>query len=374
MPTLAREPGQWALPVWLAGPALAMGVLVVGLAGCVLSWWWASDSYAAAFMTHRLLALDSSNRRRPLPDSVVPPDGRWVSTTAQHLAHWAVFLRGTEGDETRAAPEIASLLVRAQEASPLNPTARLALAQLNPAAKGATRSIRGLGLSRDAVSLAWGGRTLANAGKKAAALRLFGHALSAASRRGFSRTATPRFDDDPTVRRYLLPGEERVRDIVDELASRNDWTFREWSPALPRNPMVLLATARLLRELGRSDEAEGLLDLILEEDAPGTFQDPADPLIPAARAEALASRSRWKDAGQEYRRAIELIDNDTIRRSWWFNLADIAFRLNDESQRQLALRAALAVAHSDDITRRATMQQRGVAAPRRPRLGGAKAN
>ena len=35
-----------------------------------------------------------------------------------------------------------------------------------------------------------------------------------------------------------------------------------------------------------------------------------------------------------------------IRRSWWFNLADIALRLNDETQRQAAIRAALAVSTS----------------------------
>ena len=63
----------------------------------------------------------------------------------------------------------------------------------------------------------------------------------------------------------------------------------------------------------------------------------------AARAEAFALKSRWKESEQQYRRAIELIEDETIKRSWWFNLADIELRLDDESQRQTALRAALAV-------------------------------
>ena len=81
-------------------------------------------------------------------------------------------------------------------------------------------------------------------------------------------------------------------------------------------------------------------------------------MLAAARAEAHALLSHWKEAEEEYHQAIELVDDDTIRRSWWFNLADIAFRLEDEGQRRTALSAALAVQTSDDISRRATDSQR----------------
>ena len=74
------------------------------------------------------------------------------------------------------------------------------------------------------------------------------------------------------------------------------------------------------------------------------------PRLLAARAEALCLRSRWKEAAEQYRQAIERVDNDLIRRSWWFNLADVAQRLNDEGQRQAAFRAVLAVHNSDDIS------------------------
>jgi hypothetical protein len=216
---------------------------------------------------------------------------------------------------------------------------------------------------------------LLSAGKKEAALRLFGQALAAAARGGPTRGATPRFHEDPAVHRYLLPGEEAVRDIVGALVAQTEWPFDQWSRALPRHPTALLAAARLLRERERP-EAEGLLDLILEEKQPATTEGAAevDPRTLAARAEAFALRARFHDAEREYRLAIERIDQDTIRRSWWFNLADIAGRLNDEGQRQAALRAALAVADSDDITRRAARIQRAPATPPRLRLGNAKAN
>ena len=57
--------------------------------------------------------------------------------------------------------------------------------------------------------------------------------------------------------------------------------------------------------------------------------------------------------------------------------APIAYRtrrLDDEGQRQMALRAALAVTNSDEITRRATLIQREAPTRRRLRLGNAKAN
>jgi tetratricopeptide (TPR) repeat protein len=233
----------------------------------------------------------------------------------------------------------------------LNPTARLALAQLEPPGSRTPESFRTLGLSRDSVSLAWSARRLLDGGKKEAALRLYERALTVAAASAFSRTATPRFHDDLLAQRYLLPGEDVVRDIIAEMDARVDWTFGEWSKALPRDPTVLLATARLLREK-RRDEADSFLGRILELDVSRADGGPADAPVLAARAEALALRSRLKDAEQEYRQAIELADNDLIRRSWWFNLADIARRQNDEGQRQTALRAALAVATSDEISRR----------------------
>ena len=77
----------------------------------------------------------------------------------------------------------------------------------------------------------------------------------------------------------------------------------------------------------------------------------------AARAEAFALKSRWKEAEKNYRLAIESVDDEKIKRSWWFNLADIELRLDNESQRQTALRAALPFP-ADEISRRAADIQR----------------
>jgi hypothetical protein len=372
LPTVPREPGQWLLPGWLALSTVGTAAVGIGLIACVLSWWWAMDASNASIVTHRLLAGGGSGRRWRLPEGFQPPGGRWVKTTAQHLAHWAIYNAGAEPEAPRRTPEVWPILTHALDVSPLNPTARLAMSQLEGRGGDGPGRIRGLGLSRDSVSLAWSARRLMDSGRKEASLRLYHRALVAAADGGLSRSVTPRFaDDDPAALRhfYLLPSEDAVRDIVVELAARVGLEFREWSRALPRNPIVLLATARLLREKG-STEADALLDEILGDDWGATEQGPVDPRLLAARGEALILRSRWPEAAKEYQQAIDRVDNELIRRSWWFNLADIAQRLNDEGQRQAALRAALAVNSSDDISRRVgLLLKSGDAKINKPRAG-----
>ena len=65
------------------------------------------------------------------------------------------------------------------------------------------------------------------------------NALSAAADGGLSRTATPRSGEDSGLHRsfYFLPAEDSVRDIVAELAAPGGLEFREWSSALPHNPV-----------------------------------------------------------------------------------------------------------------------------------------
>jgi tetratricopeptide (TPR) repeat protein len=369
VPTLAKAPSCWAPPVWLAGPVAAIFVVSTGLLGCGFSWSWARDSYMASVVTDRLLTSDRAIQRSPLPESVGPPDGGWMVSTAGHLANWAIFLSRFAGEEIQSPAETSALLERALSASPINPTARLAQAQLEPVQNATDVSIRSLGLSRDAVSLAWTARRLLAAGRKEDALKLYGGALSVAVPDVSSRSPVPRFIEDPGIRRYLLPGEAQVRDIVSDLVSQNAWMFDEWSRTLPDTPTVLIATARLLREKGRG-EAETVLDRLLENKAIAESPGESGPVALAARAEAFALRSRWKEADELYRQAIDSMADPTVARSWWFNLADIAYRSDDEAQRQAALRAASAVASSDDITRRAADIQRGALT----RSNGVKAN
>ncbi|MHB1556976.1 MAG: hypothetical protein ACYC61_05805 [Isosphaeraceae bacterium] len=384
VPTVPSEPGQWTVPAWLALPPVGVVVMGVGLLACTLAWRWALDASSAAVATGRLLAADGAGPGRPLPEGIGPPRGRWFDTTAQHLAHWGVYVARATRDEQVATAEAPELLKRALEVSPLNPTARLALAQLEAAEPSQAGPSRVVGLSRDAVSLAWSARRLAAAGKKDAALRLYGRALAAAAAGPSSRTEPPRFAEDDAsrdedaTRRYLLPAEDAVRSILVDLAAREGWTFADWAPALPDDPVVLLTAARMLSERGEAG-AETLLDRILSHPAPADDEAGASPRMLAARAEALVLRSHWREAAETYRRAIDLADSDLVRRSWWFNLAEIARRLNDEPQRQAAIRAAVDVATTDEIARRArlVLQKPGpetvVARPPRS-LGPAKAN
>jgi tetratricopeptide (TPR) repeat protein len=324
-------------------------------------------------MTARLISTERTALRTPLPESIVPPDGTWGRTTAQHLVHWAIYLSLVDAGNEPSAREIGALLTRAIQISPLNPTARLALAQFEQRANGGSISAQSLGLSRDAVSLSWCASRLLAAGNKDEARTMYARAILVATSDEPSREVAPRFSDDPRIGRYLLPGEEPVRDIVKEMLSRSEWTFSEWSTVLPTTPTVSLAVGRLLREQDRS-EADEQLEQILNDQQPSEGAKPPDPLVLAARAEALALRSRWRDAEEKYRLAIDLIDDETIKRAWWFNLADIAQRLDDEGLRQTALRAALAVATNDDIARRVTEIQRTMNARPISRPRGTKAN
>ena len=357
LPTPEREPSHWAPPIILTGPVAIIFVLAAGLLGCSLSWSWAQDSYAAAIVTDRLLTSDLTLRRSPLPDSVQPPSGSWLTSTPSHLASWAVFLGYFRREEIQSPDETIALLERALAASPVNSQARLTQALLEPVDSTKSVPSRSVGLSRDVASLSCSARRLVVAGKKDEALALFGRALALAVPEKSSRHRVPRFIEDPGAPRYLLPGEESARAVIAEFISQNTWSFEEWSRVLPENPVVLIAAARLLRERGRG-EVETILDRILKQTAIPLSPSEAGPLELAACAEALAFRSRFKESHQLYRQAIDLIDDPTIRRSWWFNLADIAYRSDDDIERQAALRSASAVAFSDDITRRATDIQR----------------
>ena len=136
--------------------------------------------------------------------------------------------------------------------------------------------------------------------------------------------------------------------------------------------MAFVAAARLLREQGLS-EAQSLIDRITELREPPETVTAARALTLAARREACALQSDWKQAERQYRLAIELCEDETIKRSWWFNLADIEQRLDDEGQRQIALRAA-AVPAGDDIARRAADIQRANIAPSFSGFNGTRAN
>jgi tetratricopeptide (TPR) repeat protein len=265
------------------------------------------------------------------------------------------------------------LLEAALRISPINPTARLARAQIASKSSESTKLARNLSLSRDATSLAWSARGLRLAGKKEAAIRVYRQALRIACRPTLALASDPAFNDDPSVRRYFLPGETSALAIVRELIADADWTFQDWSEAIPRNTVAALAAARLLHEQERP-EAQVLLKQILEQEQVGPTSGAELAIRTAMIAEAHALLSQWKEAEHLYRHAIDHINDVTIQRSWWFNLANVALQLNDETQRKAAIEAALEVPTSDDISRRALELQRTSEPLGRLRSSGTKAN
>ena len=372
-PTERREPGQWFPHLWLVWPPTALLVIGVGIVGSLLSLRWSGDSFNASVVSQRLLPrAENPGREKPLPESVVPPESSWWQTTPLHLAEWGVYLgrSRTDDDRTEEGRELVEAAVRI---SPINPMARLARAQLaSKSSKFASRALD-LGLSRDAVSLAWSARALRHAGKKESAIRVYRQALRIACGNDLAPASKPTFNDEPNVRRYLLPGETTARAIVRELITDADWTFQDWSEALPKNTVAILAAARLLRERERP-EAQALLKQILNQEQEIVSTGAERAVQTATIAEAHALLFQWREAEQQYHQAIDRISDLTIKRSWWFNLASVALQLNDEAQRKVALEAALEAPTSDDISRRALELQRASEPLGRLRSSGTKAN
>jgi tetratricopeptide (TPR) repeat protein/pSer/pThr/pTyr-binding forkhead associated (FHA) protein len=348
--TVAQDPACWSVPLWLGWPlALAVSVGVGGFV-LVLALVWSRDDRAAGLVSNHLARGNAKGK--PLPETVVPPlHPSWWNTTSSNLARWALE-RDRAAREPGQAEEVRALLEAATRVSPVDAGARFALARPDQHVEGAVPLHQGLGLSRDVVSLSWSGRQLLAAGKKGAALKAYRAALEMASRAELSRLAPPAFLDDSQARRYALPSEDLIGGVVRDLAERTDWRFADWSEALPRFGVALLVAARVLRERS-SLESDTALDAVL-----ATANAPPPVGVPvavhlAAQGEALALKSHWSEAEERYRQAIDLMPDDRVRRSWYFNLADLALRLDDEPKRLKALEAAQGADSQDEITQRA---------------------
>jgi tetratricopeptide (TPR) repeat protein len=351
LPTVSREPSSWSLPLWLAWPPALAGCLSVGGLVLTLALTWSQDEQTAGMVANHLAR--PKEKRKPLPETVIPPEHpSWWKTTSGNLDRWAME-RAQGPREPGLAEEVHALLDAAVAIAPADPVARLALARTGPGDENAAPIDRSLGLSRDVVALAWSGRQLLASGKKEAALKAYREALAMASRAELSRLAPPGFLDDPQTRRYALPYEELLGAVIRDLVERADWPFAEWSAALPRIGVAPLVAARLLRERGSLD-ADAALDTVLADNTESPLpEDLSAAVYLAAQGEALALRSRWSEAEQRYQQAIDLMPDDRVRRSWSFNLADLALRLGDEPKRLKALEAARGIDSRDEIAQRA---------------------
>jgi tetratricopeptide (TPR) repeat protein len=321
---------------------LASLVAVVGVA---LACSWSLEARRAGFLADHLTR--ATTKVESLPAWVTPPSLRWWQTTAGHLMIWA-FQRDQSATDPASVEEVRELLAAATQASPVHASVRFALARV----AGQGGETANLGLSRDAVALAWMGRQRLAAGRKEAGLKLYHAALAMAAQTDPARPAMPAFNDDPQIRRYTLPAEDLIGPIVRELAAESGLSYPDWSAALPPEALVRLVAVRVLRERASAD-ADAALDVLLAHTETPASPTPGGAVAIAARAEALALKGRWDEAAQCYRQAIDLMPESTIRRSWWMNLAEITLRLNDETQRQQALEAARGNDTDDEITRRA---------------------
>jgi hypothetical protein len=301
----------------------------------------------------------------------------WWGTTGGHLAIKAAALAASRGGPARDE-SVAFLLDAARKAAPLEPSTHLARAQRAGDPRDASAAVAALGLSRDTVALAATGGSLARAGKTDASLAAYRAALDLAARAEISRGETPTFVDGDQTNRFALPYEEQITGIIREMAAQPDWTFATWFPALPDHGLVLLVTYRVLSERN-SPEADAALErLVSTEAAPS---EGSALLHDAARAEGLALRGRLDEAAGLYQAAIEAMPEETVRRTWWLNLAEILARGASKEKTNDALLAARAGRGDDFIGKRVarTMAREGLggktgsAATGRP-MQGLKAN
>ena len=341
-PTEPREPGLWAPSLVLTWAPMALGLMLLSAVGVKLSWGWGAEASEAGAIADRLLRPEGPGPEGAA-DAVVLRDAPWWGTTSAHLARKAAAL----GSATRGGPaldeEVSFLLGVARKASPLETASRSARVRLAGDSGG---GLEALGLSHDIVTRTLTARRLAQAGKTDAALHVYRDALDLASRAEAPRERIPAYLNDPAARRFALPNEELIAGIVRDMASRTDWSYAQWSSAIPDRGVALLATYRVLSEREQVTDANAMLDRLLAEGPPTAVSDASDR---ASRAEGLALKGRLDEAASSYRDAIDALDDETTRRAWWLNLAEVLARTGDRGKVRDALTAAQAGRGDDEI-------------------------
>lgn len=339
VPTESREPDRWSPSMRFALAPCAAAILGIAFVCTSLSWQWGEDSREAGVIADQVLRSGG-----PGPEgaagAVVSTDASWWKTTSGHLGLKAAALGSSPQGDPERAEQIRFLLGAARNASPLDPSTRLARIQHGTTADDPLAT---LGLSRDTVSLAVTARKLAREGKTGASLRAYRKALEIAAEAEIARGRVPLYLDDRTPGRFALPNEELILGVVREMASQTDWTFAKWSEALPDHALVLLATYRVLQERNQP-EAEALLDRLAV-----LSNDKSSVLETAARAEGLALKSQFAAAAEQYREAIARVDDETVRRTWWLNLAEILAKSGDHEKIKDVLSVARAGRGDDAI-------------------------
>ena len=356
-PTDVLGPAHWTVPLWLGWFPVVLLSGILGAGGLVLSSDWAVEASNAD--TAIRMALREAGTPGPAVDPAAIPRGGWWSSSATHLAAWAMALqRANDGEDH--SDDVRSLLNSARSASQLSARSRFIVEWPESSEPGATPEFLHLGRTRDVVTLAWTGRRLRKAGKLDSAIRAYRAAMEIASKTSLEDLDPPIFYEDSQVRRYALPREALLGLVVGHMSEDGDWTREQWSEALPPSAVSSLVASRVLNQGRKRADADRLADLAIKqaESPPPPGFDPAEER--AAGAEALAYRGRWTDAAEQYRLAIDRVDVDPIRRMWWLNLAEVAQRIGDDPARDRAIEAAKAPDSADEITGRALKYQQSL--------------
>ncbi|WZO99483.1 FHA domain-containing protein [Isosphaeraceae bacterium EP7] len=347
-PTERRSPDSWSISAWVATPAAAAAVLALGLGGLSLSWQWARDDQAAGAVADLLLA-ERGPRVVDL-ETATGPSTTWWRTTPRHMYHWAVALHRGGADTA----QVSEALNAAHGASPLASATRFALSR---DAGDDSQPWGAMGLGRDSATLASAGHTLARAGKLEQALHAYRHALEIAITTDLDDLPAPEYLDEP-AHRYSLPFEGAIASTLKDMAEQPAWSNDpRWIEAVPDFAVAQLAASRVLRERGRSAEADAALKRVIDRADAVKGDGPEAVIERAARAEALALLGRFAESEEHYRVAIAMMPLDVVKRSWWMNVADLASRQADSGKRRMALEAAKSTDPNDAITGRAVSTQ-----------------
>ena len=347
VPTEPLEPDVWTLPTWVVLPptsVVAVGVIGIGL---LLAMTWTIDNQSAGLAIRAALRAEDG---KPVPlDPTERVDTRWWKTTAVHLSLWSAAIERSPEAASRS-DEVREAIDSAHRAAPLEVAARYALAQ--PIAGDGTSTDAVVGLSRDVASLTLTGRMLIRSGRIEPALRAYRRALELAIETGAVWLDPPTFDEDPAIRRFRLPHEQIVGIVIRDMVSSRDWSFAEWSVALPANSVVRLAAGRILREKSSPDAARAFGLALADDVAIPEATDPAAEHY-AAQAEALVLTEKRDAAADRYRKAIAMTSDDGNRRRWRLALAEILAPLGDTTERADLLQAAIGDNPADEVGKKA---------------------
>ena len=397
-PTPSDAPECWTPP--LSGAVTWAGLVttaVLGLGAVLLT-----TAQALVQRDARVIANALSRPDGPLfgpallleMEACQPPRGIWWLDRADSVyRHAAALVLARPGSPP--LEQVEALLFQAGRIAPTHPGVRLAkVSRMNfPGSDSPTPMpipdtlLDTLPIQpRDPSALTWVAQRLWRQGREREAARAFREALelvvrsdlTGREREDLPERDGPRFDEDPTVRRFELPGEGACRAIVSLLLdshsppdrsanananassssnTRRDASASHWREAMPRHAVVWLAAGKELRERGDPQAAEVFEEAgRLGRDEPLSGSSKA--VHHAAAAEALAMVRRFEEAETLYRLALKETTHDAIRRSWSYNLADIYSRLNQEDNRMRALAAARGRNLNETITRRAIEAER----------------